>query len=343
MPTLSGTLADFVTGSPVKGVLVFEAETGLQARTAADGTWSIVTTNSGTHTISYTLGSSGLDASLTVVTTDTSGFLHSSGSGLYSPLTGPGSPNPSNPLEGYFDSLLGPDNAQQVLSSLNMARANARSIQALIARLADVPSLGGDNVFRGTTLFAGYMLAGWGNGQVPGVLTTVTVAELGGAGVHQTLLTFTNAHVTITHNGGVTGYGGLNVYTLPTGNLLFLGAVVANLALTKSTSGINSTFRSTLSLGTATADSGATLTGTEANLIPSTSVPQAVAGATTATGRSTTTQGPVVLDGTYTTTSALGLGVYLNFLVNVADETDPPGDLILNGQIVLTWINLGDY
>lgn len=154
--------------------------------------------------------------------------------------------------------------------------------------------------------------------------------------VSKTVFTLTNGVVTMADAAGVVGYGGRKFGELPQGNISILGAT-ANLAVTKTSAGINADWDGDFAVGTVTAAADATLTGTEANIIASTATPQAVAGATTAKGRSTAA---VVLDGTTTPVS-----LFLNFLVDDADQdmTTTPCNLILNGTVTVSWINLGDY
>lgn len=339
--TLSGTVTDVLTGAALQGVVVQEKETLLTATTSASGAWSLVTPSALDHTLAFSLGSAllggvlvaaGDEATAVVVALDKSGL----------PLSGSVSPFQGNTLERKLAALLGTDDAQQVLRGINGGIRALSSIGAIQARLADVPSLGGDNVFSGINLFSGLVQCGLAPGAVPDTLATVSAVELGVPGWHQTVLTFTNAHLTITDNAGVTGYGSLHVYDFPTGAILFLGAVASGLAVTKSSGNIVATFRSGFSLGTAAVASDGAKTGTKANLLPSTSNPQAVAGATTATAY-TTAAPAAALDGSNTTTAGAGLPVYLNFTVTAADETSPPGDLILNGSLVLNWISLGDF
>lgn len=167
-----------------------------------------------------------------------------------------------------------------------------------------------------------------------GVTATETIS-----GVRKVVLTLTNAVVTMADEAGVVAYGGLKVYDLPEGAILFLGAT-ANLALTLSAAGINADWDGDFGLGTVTASNNATLASTEQDLIPTTATPQASASATTATGQSTATEVATVFDGTTTAKD-----VYLNILVDDADHdiTTTPTNIIANGTITLLYANLGDY
>ena len=172
-------------------------------------------------------------------------------------------------------------------------------------------------------------------GAVPAV-TGLTVTEEGFGPFRRTVLKFTNVAVALVDEAGVVAYKGTKVYDFPAGNILPFGAV-ADLAVTKSSAGVIATWDGDFSLGTVTASNNATLSGDEQNIIPTTPTPQAVAGATTAKGMNAAAIAP--LDGTGTAIDA-----FLNFLVDDADHdvTSTPCNLILNGTVVLTWINLGD-
>jgi hypothetical protein len=113
---------------------------------------------------------------------------------------------------------------------------------------------------------------------------------------------------------------------------------VADLALTKSSAGVIDAWDGDISLGTATAANDADLTSTEADIVAKTSTPQAAAGATTGDMVTATAQ-MGIFDGTGTAKD-----VYLNVLVDDADHdvTGTACNIIVNGTVTLTWINLGD-
>ncbi len=168
--------------------------------------------------------------------------------------------------------------------------------------------------------------------------TGVAATEKGDGIIHKTVLTFTNVAVPLTDEPGVVAYGGLKVYDFPEGAIRIFGAV-SDVDLTKSSAGVIDTWDGDMSVGTATAGNDATLSGTEADIIPSTATPQAVAGATTANAQSTASE-DTVHDGTTTAKD-----VYFNLLVDDTDHdvTTTPCNLILNGTLTILWANLGDY
>lgn len=168
--------------------------------------------------------------------------------------------------------------------------------------------------------------------------TAVTADETGLGNVHTTVLTFAAQAIALTDVPGTVAYGGMKVYDFPEGAILFKGAV-ADLAVAKSSSGVNADWEGDFSLGTASAAGDASLTIAEADLIPSTGTPAADQGATTAKGVSTSNEAPKILDGT-----AAAKSVYLNFLVDDADHdvTTTPCNLVVTGTITISWERLGD-
>jgi hypothetical protein len=161
--------------------------------------------------------------------------------------------------------------------------------------------------------------------------TGVSISQVPGSS--RVFVTFTNTPITLTDEAGVVAHGGLKILDLIPGLVVFLGAV-ADLAVTKSSAGVNDDWDGDWALGTVVASNNNTLSGTEADLIPSTATPQAVGGATTATGVSTATEAATVFDGT-----SSAVDVYLNFLVDDADHDvgATPCDLIVNGTVTLVY------
>lgn len=115
--------------------------------------------------------------------------------------------------------------------------------------------------------------------------STVFAAETPGGKIVHTRLTLDDHTVALTDNAGVVAYLGTKLYDFPAGGVNILSAI-ANLAITKSSAGVNADWDGDFALGTATANSAALLTGTQQDILPSTATPQAVSGATTATGMS---------------------------------------------------------
>lgn len=167
--------------------------------------------------------------------------------------------------------------------------------------------------------------------------TGVSVAEISDGITTKTVFTFSNFAIVGVDDTGVGGVAAVKIYDMPAGVIQFVGST-ADLALTKSSAGINDTWDGDFGVGTATG-TAATLATTEQNIIPTTATPQAVAGATTATGFSTATENANI-DGTST-----AVDVYLNILIDDADHDidSTPANVIVNGTLTLVWRNLGDY
>lgn len=165
--------------------------------------------------------------------------------------------------------------------------------------------------------------------------TGVTVRQAPSSGVRQIVLTLANTPIPLVDEAGVVAYGSLKVWDAPEGAINILGAV-ANLTVGKSSAGVVAAWNGDFAVGTAAASNNASLSSTEANIIPSTAIPAATAGNSTAKGVMTT---PVSLDGT-----SAGADVYLNVLVDDADQdvTATPANLIFNGTITLTVVFAGD-
>ncbi|HAM57578.1 MAG TPA: hypothetical protein DCQ64_20075 [Candidatus Rokubacteria bacterium] len=167
--------------------------------------------------------------------------------------------------------------------------------------------------------------------------TGVTVKEAGVGAFKTSVLTFVNTPVVLADEAGVVAYGGLKVYDFPQGYIYLLGAV-SDLAITKSSAGVNADWDGDIGVGTVPASNNGTLASTEQNIIPTTATPQAAAGATTGKAVSTATE-HAILDGHTTAIDA-----FVNLLVDDADHdvTTTPCNLILNGTLTINWLFLGD-
>lgn len=180
-------------------------------------------------------------------------------------------------------------------------------------------------------------LVNTGIGTIPSV-EGLSVKERGNDVNHKTVFTFVNVAVALTDEPGVVAYGGKQIYDFPAGIICFEGAA-QNFALTKSSAGVNADWDGDVGLGTVTASNNGTLASTEQNVIPTTATPQAVAGVTTADALSTQTEHGVIVNG-----SATPVDLFLNFLIDDADHnvTGTACNLIVNGELVVFWKNMGD-
>ena len=173
-----------------------------------------------------------------------------------------------------------------------------------------------------------------------GASSVALVTESGAGAVHKTVLTFTNAPIAILDDADVAQYGGLLAYTFPAGLIMTLGAVVEGSLTAGVTGTIIDNWAGDVALGTATATTGATLTGTEADILPSADVSAGatdkigvVSSASSATALTET--GARWLDGRATPAKT-----YLNFVID-DDATHTAGSATFTGTVTLTWINLG--
>lgn len=164
-------------------------------------------------------------------------------------------------------------------------------------------------------------------GSAQGTVSGGTVAE-GGGTVHQTVITLAAFQALVAGVG--VGDVGSKIYDFPTGLISILGAVM-DLTITASGGQISSTASVVASIGSVTAAHDATLTSTEADIVPSTAY-TLVASVKHAVGLGVT---PKIFDGTGTPASA-----YLNIAVPDADRSDTSENLSVSGTIKITWVNL---
>lgn len=166
----------------------------------------------------------------------------------------------------------------------------------------------------------------YADGEVGAAAGTGVVGAASAGHIVKTVLTLDEAVITI--DSSAVGFGSLKVFDPPAGNVLFLGAT-ADLTVTVVGAEIDADAALIGSIGTVAAADDATLTSTEANIVPSTAF-QLALGTKNSKMNSTT---PFV---------ALDPDVYLNFVCPDADRTDTADDITISGTITLTWLNLGD-
>lgn len=168
--------------------------------------------------------------------------------------------------------------------------------------------------------------------------STVDAVETIGGCIHKTVLTCTATPLVLTDESGTVVYGGVKVYDFPAGALCILGATVSG---TMTGVEVLATWEGDVALGTATATTGATLIGTEADIMQSVAIAAATAKVGTVAACSLATalteSGARWFDGHSTAKDC-----YLNFVVdeNAANATSTGA---FTGTVTLAWINLGDY
>lgn len=168
------------------------------------------------------------------------------------------------------------------------------------------------------------LFGGSQKGSVAG--TGVRVTE--GAG--KTVFTFTNASVATVDATTSGAGGGLKIYDFPEGAIFITGAV-ANLTISAA-AGITTTAAVVGSVGTVTAGADATLTSTEANIIPSTASPL-TASAGTFSAVNFTNAG---FDGT-----AAAISAFLNFAIPDAGSS-ANSTITVNGTLTINWQYIAD-
>lgn len=183
----------------------------------------------------------------------------------------------------------------------------------------------------GNLTLANPPLTEFGNGVKAG--TGVTVVEQGDGVIHKTVLTLTNLVVAMVDAAANGSQGSQKLYDFPEGLIQILGSTM-NLGIARVGTAIVVGAAVVSALGTVAPDANATLTGTEANLIPSTAA--TLTGGVNAAapkGKSTAT---ATFDGTSTPIDAL-----LNFAIPDADSTGNDS-LTVNGTITILWAQMGD-
>lgn len=157
---------------------------------------------------------------------------------------------------------------------------------------------------------------------------------------HKTVINCKATPIDISDDAGVAQYGGVKLYDFPEG-LLFIGGAMIDGALTAGVTGtIIDAWNGDAALGSATATTGATLTGTEADILQSTATTTAVSkvgvcdAVTIATAL--TESGARHLDG-----SATAKDLYLNFVID-DDVTHTAGTAAFTGTVTVVWAVVAD-
>ena len=176
------------------------------------------------------------------------------------------------------------------------------------------------------------------SGGVAATASTSSAVESGGGIINKTVITLVDQVVVLADEAGVVGYGSVQLYDFPAGAIKTIGAT-ADVAVTKTSAGVDATWAGDFGLGTTLATNNNTLATTEQNIIPTTATAAAVAGLGAVAAQSTAAE-DTVKDGTTTAAS-----VFYNVLIDDGDQdiTGTACNFILNGTITLHWINLGDY
>lgn len=164
-------------------------------------------------------------------------------------------------------------------------------------------------------------------GTLPSV-TGLTVSELGGDYIKQTILTLTNVNLTVVHSGGTDGIFTVKLYDFPSCGIYRLGGSI-NVTLSETSANITDTtaFEVAVGTGTQTAASTTVNVSNGTNLISAQSIANLSSSGLVQAFQNTATS---VLDGVSTTRS-----VYFN---GAGIETSTGnGTMVANGTITLLW------
>jgi len=147
--------------------------------------------------------------------------------------------------------------------------------------------------------------------------------------IHKTVLSLEDVSVTVANTTGVS-FGGTKIHDMPEGRILILGAVLGGVTVDLS----SATNLDAADGGDISVAGDGTLSGTDVNIIPSTSI-DPLSGGITGAALAASAQ----LDGT-----SAAVDVYLNMLIDDADVGDTDSDVVLiSGTLTLVWVNLGDF
>ena len=168
------------------------------------------------------------------------------------------------------------------------------------------------------------------------VANKCTAVEYGDGTIHQTVLTFTlTGDDDIDLADGDHGTG-VKVYDFPDGRILVLGVTINGSVAHNGAFNASDDDHFYMSMGTAIGADDNSLTGTEADLIPSVTLDTA-SGATTPLDVHSELAASAHFDGTST-----AVDVYVNVAVEATDNSGAT-TYALTGTATITWINLGDY
>lgn len=146
----------------------------------------------------------------------------------------------------------------------------------------------------------------------------------------------TGSAVSVSLDGTAVGFGSIVIGNFPEGNVLYLGCVAEVSLDNNGDANIVDTFDSDYAIGTTPVDDG-TATAGDVDLIPSTTVAQAVAGVTP-TVRATHA---VAVTGTVIDNTAGSLEINLNVLIDDADITTD-GPVLATYDVRISYLMLGD-
>lgn len=251
-------------------------------------------------------------------------------------------------------SLTGTHNATVRFESSGSGGASWDLIEEAVTTATIAPTTlpndtGGDRLYRSNcTVFASGTatanvkdtteeVVGVGSNSTAGV----TVFEKGSGVVKQTYLELNAVTVTISDDGGVAQFGGVQIYDFPEGMLYWKGALISGTLTAGVTGTIIDDWDGDVALGSVTATTGATLVSTEADYVTSTAVSAGAAdkdGVVDAFSVATvlTESGARWFDGTSTAKN-----LFLNFVID-DDVSHTAGTAEFTGTVIINWEMIGD-
>lgn len=210
-----------------------------------------------------------------------------------------------------------------VLRNSFTSKDAAIGVEATLGKLIYVPNAN-------TRVVAG------SQGGTKGTVAGLHVEESGGDGFHRTKFIFENMPLTVrnTEQGG-----GVKIYDFPDGYIYLFGAIGSVTITTKTVLAdtLNASVGCKWGVGSLT-QSTTSLTTTEQDMVDATAF---TSSATIDVANAATTQSMVTslaFDGTTTAIDA-----YFNISVDAAGDIDADALVWVNGTVLLSWANYGDY
>lgn len=163
----------------------------------------------------------------------------------------------------------------------------------------------------------------------------IAITEFGDGLIHKTKLVLAGLPITVGNTTGVS-FGGVKVYTFPQGRIFLKGVTVQGISIGLTNAGnatpIDAADGGDLSMGSTVAGDG-TLTGTDVDMLPSTSIDPLSDGITDAA-----LAAAAQFNGVSTPVAA-----WLNMLIDDADVADAASDILeISGTIFLHWELFGE-
>ena len=195
-----------------------------------------------------------------------------------------------------------------------------------------VADTSGNTSIAGTLDVTGEQTTGAGVGAATG--SGVTAVEYGNGTVHKTVITLTAASFGVLDEAEAGQYGGIKLYDLPAGNVVFLGATIdADITLVGEEWLDNA--EGDVGLGTTVVTNADALATTEQNIIPTTAVAALVAQV-----------GPINASSADTATVNAAGGTDTDIILNVRVDDNAAhiaATATVTGTVTIVWASTGDF